>query len=165
VAIGVLGGGKRGDIVQIVAVDRCISNPAVQLQFPDPHFTFGEYTRTPTLTSLTWDGGSLFAMTGLTRNEGFGEMHFFNRESYKADLSVNPINGNCCYRDVQFSPDGTYLLFAYQDMTQGAASVTQVYYIPFGTIGTGAQYQSLPLAEYTNPKEQPQLILRPAVAP
>lgn len=165
IAIGVLGGGKRGDMVQIIAVDRCISNPSVQLQFPDPHFTFGEYARTPTLTSFSWDGESLFAMTGLTRNESFGELHFFNRESFKADLSVNPIDGVCCYSDVQFSPDGKYLLFAFQDMTKGAASVTQVYYVPFGTIGTGAQYQPLPLAEFTNPKEQPQLILRTAAAP
>ncbi len=162
IALGVLDDGRRGDIAQVIAVDRCISNPAVQVQFPQPHFTFGEYNRTPTLTGFTWDGGALFAMTGFSRNEGFGELHLFNRETYKAQTNINPISGKCCYRDPQFSPDGQYLLFAFQDETLGAASVTQVYYVPYGTIGTGAQYTALPLPENTNPKEDPQLILRPA---
>lgn len=165
IALGVLEGGRRGDMIQVIAVDRCINNPAVQVQFPEPHFTFGEYARTPTLTSFAWDGGSLFAMTGLTRNDSFGEMHIFNRENFKATLSVNPMNSVCCYSDVQFSPDGNYLLFAFQDMTLGASSVTRVYYVPFGTLGTGAKYDPLPMIEYTNPKEQPHLILRPALTP
>lgn len=165
IAIGVLEGGRRGDMIQIIAVDRCISNPTVQLQFPQPHFTFSEYERSATLTSFAWDGGSLFAMTGLTRNDGFGEMHIFNRETFKATLSMNPMNGVCCYRDVQFSPDGNYLLFAFQDMTLGADGVTQIYYVPLGTIGTGAKYQPLPFADYTNLKEKPQVILRVATTP
>lgn len=165
IILGVLDSGKRGDLVQIVAVDRCISNPAVQIQFPQPHFTFGEYDRTPKLTSFAWDGVSLFAMTGLTRNEYFGELHLFNGETYKADLSVNPINGSCCYSDIQFSPDGKYLLFSFQDITLGANSFTQIYYIPYGTIGSGAKYEPLPLPANSNPKELPMLILRRAVNP
>jgi len=165
IILGVLESGKRGDLVQIVAVDRCISNPAVQIQFPQPHFTFGEYDRTPKLTSFSWDGVSLFAMTGLTRNEGFGELYLFNWETFKADLSVNPINGSCCYSDVQFSPDGKYLLFSFQDITLGANSFTQTYYIPYGTIGSGPKYEPLPLPANSNPKELPMLILRRAVNP
>ena len=136
-------------------------NPLVQVQFPEPHFVLGEYNRNPTLPGLTWDGKSLFVMNGLTRNEGFGDLHIFNRETFKATTSINPIKGVCCYRDPQFSPDGQYLLFAFQDITQGGSSQTQIYYIPFGTLGTGATYQPLPLPAYTDPKEAPQVVLRP----
>jgi len=165
IAIGVLTGGRRGDMIQIIAVDRCIANPSVQLQFPQPHFTFSEYEHNATLTSFTWDGAGLSVLTGLTRKDGFGEMHIFNHESYKADLSINPVNGSCCYRDTQFSPDGKFLLFAFQDMTLGPNAVTRVYYIPFGTIGTGTKYDPLRMVEYTDLSELPQLTLRPAAIP
>lgn len=165
VALGVLADGRRGEIVQVVAVDKCIPNPVVQVQFPQPHFTYSAYNHNPELTGLTWDGGALFALNGLTRNEGFGDLHFFNRETYKAQLAVNPVNGVCCYSGPQFSPDGQYLLFAFQDIGLGAASVTQIYYIPFGTIGSGAAYQPLPLPAFSSPKELPQAVARPAASP
>jgi serine/threonine protein kinase len=162
VIMGVLQDGRRGDLVQVIPVDRCIANPLIAIHFPDPHFTYPEYNRTPTLQNLAWNGLVLFAFHGLSRNEGFGNLHIFNMETYKASLSVNPVRGQCCYRDPQWSPDGTYLLFAFQDMMQGEASTTQLYYIPYGSIGTGATYEPLPLPEITNPREQPQPVLRPA---
>ena len=100
-------------------------------------------------------------MNGLTRNEGFGDLHIFNRETFKVTVNANPVEGRCCYRDPAFSPDGKYLLFAFQDITLGSASKTQLYYVPFGSFGTGATYQALPLPEFTNPKEAPQAVLRP----
>ena len=164
-ALGVLDDGRRGEIVQVFAVDRCIANPALNIQFPPPHFTFSEYQKSPTLPGLTWDGDVLFAMNGNTRNEGFGELHLFNTQTYKASISVNPIKNVCCYRDPSFSPDGQYLLVAFLDITLGADSVTQLYLIPYGTIGSGATYQPLPLPIFTNPREAPQAVLRPAVVP
>ena len=104
-------------------------------------------------------------MNGNTRNGGFGNLHLFNRETFRANTTVNPVNGSCCYRDPQFSPDGTYLVFAFQDMNLGADSKTQLYYIPYGTIGAEANYQPLPLQEFTNPKAAPQPVLRPAASP
>jgi serine/threonine protein kinase len=162
VIMGVLQDGRRGDLVQVIPVDSCITNPQIAIHFPDPHFSYPEYNHTPTLQNLAWNGLALFAFHGVTRNDGFGNLHIFNMETYKADLSVNPVGGKCCYRDPQWSPDGTYLLFAYQDMSQGEASMTQLYYIPYGSIGTGATFESMPLPEITNPREQPQPVLRPA---
>jgi serine/threonine protein kinase len=163
VIMGVLGDGRRGDLVQVIPVDRCIANPLIAIHFPDPHFAYPEYDRTPTLQNLAWNGLALFAFHGLSRNEGFGNLHIFNMETYKASLSVNPVEGRCCYRDPQWSPDGTHLLFAFQDIGQGEASTTQFYYIPYGSIGTGATYEPLPLPEITNPRERPGAVLRPAV--
>jgi serine/threonine protein kinase len=163
VIMGVLGDGRRGDLVQVIPVERCIANPLIAIHFPDPHFAYPEYDRTPTLQNLAWNGLALFAFHGLSRNEGFGNLHIFNMETYKASLSVNPVEGRCCYRDPQWSPDGTHLLFAFQDIGQGEASTTQFYYIPYGSIGTGATYEPLPLPEITNPRERPGAVLRPAV--
>jgi serine/threonine protein kinase len=162
VIMGVLKDGRRGDLVQVIPIDLCIPNPLVAIHFPEPHFDYPEYNRTPTLQNLAWNGQALFVFHGLSRNEGFGNLHIFNMETYKASLSVNPVRGACCYRDPQWSPDGTYLLFAFQDMLQGSASTTQLYYVPYGSIGTGATFEPLPLPEITDPREQPQPVLRPA---
>ncbi|GAP12634.1 serine/threonine protein kinase [Longilinea arvoryzae] len=161
-AIGVLADGTRGDLVQLFAVDRCIPNPKVQLQFPEPHFALSEYTHKHTLPGLTWDGEALFVLNGLTRNDVFGDLHIFNRESFSITTNANPVNGVCCYANPTFSPDGKYLLFAFQDITLGANSQTRLYYIPFGNIGTGAKFEPLPLPEFSDPKEAPQAVLRPA---
>jgi serine/threonine protein kinase len=164
VIMGVIGGGRRGDIVQIIPVGRCIPNPLISIGFPADFFTFREYERDGKFTGLTWDGQDIFAFNGGTRNDGFGDLHFFNRKAYKADLIVNPIDKACCYRDPQFSPDDTYLLFAFQDIRDADKSTTRIYYIPYGTIGTGAKYDPLPIPEFMNPKEQPQAILRKAAS-
>jgi hypothetical protein len=163
--LGVLADGRRGDLVQVFSVDVCIPNPLVKIQFPQPHFTFREYERTPNLESFAWDGAALFAFHGNTRNDGFGDLHLFNRDTFTFSQAINPIENTCCYRDPLFSPDGTYLLFAYQSIAMGAGSTTRLYYIPFGSIGTGANYEPLPLPEISDPREKPWPVLRPAVIP
>ena len=51
----------------------------------------------------------------MRRNSGWGELHIYNWETHKPTLTVNPIEKRCCYRDARWSPDGSYLLFAFQD--------------------------------------------------
>jgi serine/threonine protein kinase len=162
VVLGVLKDGRRGDLVQVFAVDQCIPNPLISVQFPEPHFSYRDYEKVPTLQDLAWDGSDLFIMHSHTRNEGFGDLHIFNTETFRFSQAVNPVRGVCCYRDPQFSPDGSHLLFAFQDYGAGSSSVTQLYYIPYGSLGTGATYQPLPLPEISDPREQPQPVLRPA---
>jgi serine/threonine protein kinase len=163
--LGVLEDGRRGDIVQVFAVDHCIPNPMLTVHFPHPHFSFREYDRNPNLESIAWDGNSLFSFHDSVRNHGFGNLHVFNLETYRPRLYLNPIDNVCCYRDVQWSPDGKYLLFAFQNYLAGSGSTTQLYYIPYGTIGSGAKYEPLPLPEITDPREKPQPVLRPALTP
>jgi hypothetical protein len=155
----------RADVVAVFPVDTCYSDNygAFEVQFPPPHFTYPGYEKIPSIQDLGFDGNSLFALHGITRNDGFGDLHLFNMDSFTFNESVNPINNTCCYRDPQFSPDGSYLAFAFQDITLGQASTTRLYYIPFGSIGTGAMYEPLPLPEIADPKERPQPVLRPAI--
>jgi serine/threonine protein kinase len=157
--------GVRADVVAVFPVDVCYPDayPALDVQFPPPHFTFSGYDKNPILQDLGFDGNSLFVFHGITRNDGFGDLHIFNMETFKFSERVNPINNACCYRDAEFSPDGTYLVFAFQDIGLGQDSTTRLYYIPFGTIGTGEQYEPLPLPEISDPRERPQPVLRPVI--
>lgn len=156
--------GLRADVVAVFPVETCFPDgyAPFEVQFPPPHFTYPGYENNPTLQDLGFDGSSIFAMHGITRNDGFGDLHLFNLSSFKFTEKANPINDTCCYRDAEFSPDGSHLVFAYQDIGLGSASTTSLFYIPFGSIGTGQSYEPLPLPEITDPKEKPQPVLRPA---
>jgi serine/threonine-protein kinase len=155
--------GLRADIVAVFPVDPCLPDgyASFEVQFPPPHFVYPGYDNNPSIQDLGFDGSSIFALHGNTRNAGFGDLHLFNMDSFRFSEKVNPVNNTCCYRDAEFSPDGSHLVFAYQDIGLGSASTTWLYYIPFGSIGTGERYEPLPLPEITDPKEQPQPVLRP----
>jgi serine/threonine protein kinase len=155
----------RADVVAVFPVDECYPDnyAAIEVQFPPPHFTYPGYDKIPVIQDLGFDGNSLFALHGIMRNDGFGDLHLFNMDTFTFSERVNPINGNCCYRDAEFSPDGSYLVFAYQDVNLGQAGTTRLYYIPFGSISTGETYEPLPLPDIIDPRERPQPVLRPAI--
>jgi len=163
--MGVLKDGYRADIIEVFAVDRCIPNPLVKVQFPDPHFTYKNYDITRTIVNYDWDGVALFVLNDNKRNNGFGDLHIFNWVKYKPILSINPVDNVCCYRDARWSPDDSYLVFAFQDIRKGSHSTTKLYMIPYGDVGTGASFEPLPLPEISNPRESPQPVLRPAIRP
>jgi hypothetical protein len=114
------------------------------------------------LPDFDWDGFDLFVFNTSRRNNGWGELYMYNTQTHKANL-INPIEQRCCYRDARWSPDSTYLLFAFQDIGLGAEAPTLLYYIASGELGTGANFQPLPLPPgfFKNPKEAPQAALRP----
>jgi serine/threonine-protein kinase len=115
------------------------------------------------MPDFDWDGADLFLFNTSRRNNGWGELYMYNWKTHKANL-INPIEGKCCYRDARWSPDGTYIVFAFQDIGLGAQAPTLLYYIASGALGTGANFQPLPLASgfFRNVREAPQAALRPA---
>ncbi|MBL7163781.1 MAG: protein kinase [Anaerolineales bacterium] len=153
--------GVQGDIIQIFPVGDCESQPYRSDEFPASRFTVEDYDKSPYLQNFGYDGGYLYAISSFTRNDGFGHLYLYNGDLHRAETEANPIDGDCCYRDPQFSPDGHYLIFAYQPFEAGAT--TQLYIVPYGTIGTGARYEPLSLPEgfLTNPKAKPQPVFRP----
>lgn len=157
-----LGNGQQGDLIQVLPVDGCTATPRAVDNFPAQRFTIKGYDKQPVIQHYGWDGVYLFAFTNIIRNDGFGDLYIYNTNLHKAQIAVNPVEGSCCYRDPSWSPDGSHLVVAFQDIGQGANSVTRLYLIPFGTLGTGASYQPLPLPEITDPRERPQPVLRPA---
>jgi serine/threonine-protein kinase len=154
-------GGKRVDLIQILAFEGCAYEPYRLDEIPASRFSIDGYNNTPYIQSFGYDGDNLFSLVSYARNDGFGHLYIYNAETYRADEKINPINGVCCYRDPEFSPDGRYLLLVHQPFEMNAKA--QLYYIPYGTIGTGTTYEPIPLPEelFQNPKEKPEPILRP----
>jgi len=167
-AVVILGVGDSGGIIEMVRVldiHRCAAaEPYTVDTFPGPRFTMTGYNDHPTIPAFDWDGATLFLLNSFFRNEGYGYLYSYNLESRKAAV-LDPLGSTCCYRDARWSPDGNYVAFAYQDIRLGANGPIQLFYIPYGTIGTGASYApfSLPADFFSNPREKPQPALRPAL--
>ena len=66
------------------------------------------------MPDFDWDGFNLFVFNTSKRNNGWGEVYIYSWESHKP-TQIRPISQKCCYCDVRWSPDGTYLIFAFQD--------------------------------------------------
>ncbi len=167
IAINVLGVGDAGrqvDMVQVLDINRCsAAEPRVTDTFPASRFSMTGFSTNPVIPSFDWNGETLFLLNSSIRNDGYGYLYGYNMETYIAN-PLDPLGSTCCYQDSGWSPDGSYVLFAYQDIGQGADSRTQLYYVQYGTIGTGATYMPLPLPDdfFQNPREKPQAVLRPA---
>jgi hypothetical protein len=153
----------QADQVGVMDVSAC--NPeAIDMldNFPSTRFNPVGYQNRE-MPDFDWDGFDLFLFNTSRRNNGWGELYLYNWKTHKPNL-INPIEGKCCYRDARWSPDGSYLVFAFQDLTLAGAAPTVVYYIPSGQLGTGTSFQPLPLEPgfFKNAKESPQFALRPA---
>ena len=116
------------------------------------------------MLDFDWDGSSQFIFHTARRNNGWGELHMYNWETHRPTLTVNPIGKRCCYRDARWSPDGLYLLFAFQDEGLADAAQNLLYYAAVGDIAAGGNLTPIPLPEgfFRNPREAPQPALRPA---
>jgi serine/threonine-protein kinase len=153
-------GVRNMDVIQVYRMRECGEGLDILDSFPGSRFEMGGYSGPndlPTISDYGWDGDQLFALHGNGIN-GYGVMVIYNMSKRIASI-VNPIDGQCCYQDIQFSPDGQYLLFVYQDARQGKGA--EVYYIPYNTLGTGMQYQPLNLPILSsNPKARIEPALR-----
>lgn len=109
--------------------------------------------------SYDWDGKNLFLLNDTIRNDGFGNLYLYNSETREV-VKLNPINGECCYLDARFSPDGKHILFAFQRFDR---SDIAMYYIPFADLQNGATFTPirLPSRFFSTPREKPQPALRP----
>ena len=131
--------------------------------FPGTRFNpVGFQTRV--MPDFDWDGQSQFTFNTARRNGGWGELYIYNWQNHKPTL-IYPIDGKCCYRDARWSPDGTFLIFAFQDAAPNAPSF--LYYVPAGELEAGANFKPIPLPEgfFKDPKEAPQPAMRPAEKP
>jgi serine/threonine protein kinase/Tol biopolymer transport system component len=157
-------GSRSGQSIRVIDIHRCDNNnPQILDNFPEQRFTMTEYGDDMTIPSFDWDGDVLFLLNSDARNEGYGYLYLYNMETGKG-IPNSPLASTCCYRDARWSPDGNYVLFAYQDINKGADAKILVYYVPFGTFGAGASYVPLPLPDgfFKNAREKPQPAIRPA---
>jgi hypothetical protein len=119
----------------------------------------GKYSIIP---SFDWNQDELFLLNSITRNGVYGYLYAYNFNNQKAE-QIDPLGSQCCYTDARWSPDGSFVLFSYQDIALGNGSKNQLYYISYGSIGTGSKYTPLPLPDsvLTNITEHPDPALRP----
>lgn len=152
----------QAEQVSILDITACTPSTIDQLDnFPALRFPVQGY-QNRLIPDFDWDGNDLFVFNTDRRNNGWGELHVYDWVSHKA-YHINPIEGACCYRDARWSPDGLYLLFAFQDIRLGSEAPTRLYYVPYGEIVAGTNFTPLPLEGFfRNPKEAPQPALHPA---
>ncbi len=160
---------RRIDLIRVMDVSKCNSDPPRLDEFPASRFTMSGYNNNPLIYNFSWNGDILFALNSVERNGGFGDLYVYNTNLHKLQTAggkdaVDPIDGVCCYRSPAWSPDGRYLMFVFQDIRLADKSVIQLYYVPYGNVGTGATFQpiNLPNTFFGRPSEDPQPALRPA---
>jgi serine/threonine protein kinase len=151
-------GENVADTVRVIDIHLCKSSEPIRLdEFPAARFQFPlEIVR------FHWDGDLLFALNSNIRNGGFGDLFFYNTFTHKAEPAA-PVEGKCCYRDAAFSPDGTYLIFAFQDINLGTEGPIVLYYIPTGSLTTEGALEPVPIPDgfFTRRNDSPLPVFRP----
>jgi dipeptidyl aminopeptidase/acylaminoacyl peptidase len=147
------------DSLRVVDFSQCVENPPIthEISAMDLLFTLGGYYQQPEIASFTWDG-SRFMLNSSRINGGWGDLQVYHTDL--ADTQVlEPMGQPCCYRDARWSPDGKYLVFAYQSETGGS---TQLVYAPMAEIDKAASLTPLPLPGtfFAAPGSAPQPALR-----
>jgi predicted Ser/Thr protein kinase len=155
------------DQFRVMDVSNCPSaQPSIQGSYPGQQFIVAGFQNNAIFPSFDWNGDDLIVFNDVIRNEGFGNLYYFNTTTGQGGI-FNPIENTCCYRDARFSPDGKFLLFAFQDIRQGAQAVIHLVYAPLDNLlsGRAAPPLSLPLGVFSDPRSAPQPALRPFVPP
>ncbi len=157
--------GKSEDIIRLVDISSCDPQRLVKIdEFPGTRFTPEGVVTDGNIPDFDWDGESLFIMNTYHRNDGWGFLYTYNRE-IRQGAQENPImaRSRCCYRDARWSPDRTYIIFAFQSK-DALGSEAQIYYIPANALRTGIEFQPIPMPAgfFKKPKEAPQFALHPA---
>jgi tRNA A-37 threonylcarbamoyl transferase component Bud32 len=111
------------------------------------------------IASYDWDGDHLFLFNDSIRNEGFGDLYLYDSQTRTGER-INPIGGECCYRDARWSPDKKYIFFAFQRF--GTIEI-EFYYIPLAELGNEEAWIPIQNVDTLFPtaREKPQPALRP----
>jgi serine/threonine-protein kinase len=154
--------GHYVDILRTFDISRCDSvNPVLVDYIPSSRNVIPSYFSHPSISSFDWDGDTLFVLNNKFRYD-FGYLFGYNSET-KHGETLDPMGTSCCYMESRFSPDGSYLLFIYQDINSASSTQPQLYYIPYGSLGTGASYTpfNLPQGFFNNMSDHLDAALRP----
>jgi len=152
-------GNAQSETMRVIDVHLCNDSlPIRKDEFPADRFAFKT-----NIMSIDWNGDEIFLLNSNERNGGFGNLYLYNTVTHQANVKINVV-GSCCYRDARFSPDGDFVIFAFQDITDPDGLI-KFYYLPSGSIMTPGNYK--PLAQLPEDffegsrKESPQPALRP----
>jgi serine/threonine protein kinase len=139
--------GERVDLISIFDISTCSGSTGLAMDsFPAARFEMIGYNARPVIPSFDWNGETLFVLNSIYRYE-LGYLYAYNAGTKRGD-ALDPMETRCCYTAARFSPDGLFLLFAYQDPNAGSNLDPQLYYVSYGSMGTGSAYTPLPLPGY-----------------
>ncbi len=154
--------GIHRDEIDILDFSQCNASPTLVKEILPTHFLFtlrGYFNR-PEISSFALDGNNQLLLNSYMNNEGFGDLQLYNLDQNQSQ-EISP-NGSCCYRDVHWSPDGTYLFYSYQPESGGDISL---YYAPSSELsqpGTAVAALALPAGFLGSSLESLQPTLRTA---
>lgn len=159
-------GSSLGETVRVINIDTANCgdfDPIVTIEFPGTLFMPEGYAEHPIIPAYDWDGSQHFLFNTYKRNVGFGHLYLYDANSNNLQ-KIDPVQGNCCYRDSILSPDGTYFLTFFQNEALGPSGETNMYYIPLDQLGTDAAFTPirLPVNFFPNPRETIEAALHPA---
>jgi len=143
-----------------INIPNCATVGPVRIdRIPGSHIDFDSES-TKRISSFDWDGDHLFLLNDSIRNDGFGNLYLYDSKT-REGVKINPIDGVCCYRDARWSPDGSYIFFAFQ---RSDSAEIQFYYFPFSDWEDSNGWTPIPIPDllFTTPREKPQPALRPA---
>lgn len=114
------------DQVNVLDFNQCTSEPPTLKAIFPTHFLFtlSGYFDHPEITSLSLNNRGELLLNGFL-NGGFGSLQLYDLQQGNSQ-PLTP-NGDCCYRDAHWSPDGSYLFYSYQSEPGGEVSL---FYIP-----------------------------------
>ncbi len=134
---------RQADLVRIFDITPCDPTRIKKIdEFPGVRFE----TSRPSIVDYDWDGKFLFMFNTLLRNEAWGDLYTYNSDIHKGS-QLKPIGGKCCYQGTRWSPDGTFVFFAFQDRNLSIDAPTLLYYVPFGALDTGAEFKPIPMPD------------------
>jgi len=150
--------GRTEEMIRVMDIIACGQALVRVDEFPGARFTPTGYSNEPAIQSFGWDGDMVFALNIDFRNT-YGDMWTYSM-STQAGKQLNPVDKQCCYRDFRWSPDGQYLLFAFEDVRY--MSEVLLYYIEFGILDTSPNLTPIPFDQgFFSSKDKPQTALRP----
>jgi serine/threonine protein kinase len=154
--------GINRDEISILDFSQCAASPLLvkEIQPSNFLFTLRGYFNHPEISSFSLNGNDQLLLNGYLNNDGFGNLQLFSLDQNQSQ-EITP-NGSCCYRDVHWSPDGTYLFYTYQPESGGEVTL---YYAPYSELdqpGEAMTALTLPAGFLANSLESLQPTLRTA---
>ncbi len=154
--------GTSRDEIQVLDFSQCNPSPQLVNEILPTHFLFTlrGYFDHPEISGLSWNADNQLLLNGYLNSSGFGDLQLYNLEQNQGQ-DIAP-NGTCCYRDIHWSPDGTYLFYTYQPESGGEISL---HYAPLSQLdqpGSPMTSLSLPAGFITSATESLQPALRTA---
>jgi len=154
--------GINRDEISVLDFSQCAASPLLVNEILPTYFLFTlrGYFDHPEISGLSWNGNDQLLLNGYLHNDGFGDLQLFSLDQNQTKEIIP--NGTCCYRDVHWSPDGSYLFYSYQPESGGDISL---YYVPYSELnqpGSSITALALPTGFLASNLESLQPALRTA---